>query len=69
MEWTRSLPTEIGYYWLKLDKSMFPDPIIVRVTQERPAMVLRYSIGGDESDVAGTQGQWYGPFMPPRIIE
>lgn len=67
MEWTRNPPTETGYYWLKLDKSMFADPIIVLVTQERPALILRYSIGGYESDVARTEGQWYGPLTPPRM--
>ena len=68
MRWTKELPTEPGWYWLRYSTDDRA-PWIVHVRKIGMGTIEMYCVGHEEPHSIGRGCQWAGPIEKPEEEE
>lgn len=72
MEWTKKLPTQPGWYWMKFDPEKYPDlpgnvgdPMMMMVFESEGKVYVEDTVNQERYPVSEGQALWAGPLIPP----
>jgi hypothetical protein len=61
--WTRAIPTEEGFYWLRVRGEFQPE--VVRVTRVGGKLQAHLCGSAQPVPLEGAKHEWWGPLAPP----